>query len=118
MALLDKVKVACRVTVTAYDEELTDMIKEGLDDIGITDVNPALLVYDDDLAPLIRRAVITYCKMNFGFANLPEYQYDRLKESYDEQKKQLLTSSAYRDGTIPPEPQEGTAFLMIERDET
>lgn len=95
MALLDKVKVACRVTVAAYDEELSDMIRAGMDDIGITDVDPALLVYDDALMPLIQRAVITYCKMNFGFANMPEYQYDRLKESYDEQKKQLLTSSAY-----------------------
>lgn len=95
MALLDKVKVACRVTVAAYDEELVDMIRAGMDDIGITDVNPALLACENGLAPLIQRAVITYCKLNFGFANLPEYQYDRLKESYDEQKKQLLISSEY-----------------------
>ena len=104
MALLDKVKTACRVTTTAYDDELTDLIKAGLADIGITDVNPALLVLSDDLVPLVQRAVITYCKMNFGFANLPEYQYDRLKDSYDEQKKQMLTSSLYRDGTITSRP--------------
>lgn len=97
MALLDKVKTACRVTSKAYDDELTDLIVAGLSDIGITDVKPEMLCPSDDLDPLVQRAVITYCKMNFGFANLPEYQYDRLKDSYDEQKKQLLMSSRYTD---------------------
>ena len=95
MALLDKVKVACRVTTTAYDEELSDLICAGIRDIGITDVRPELLENVNQLPPLVQRAVITYCKMNFGFANLPEYQYDRLKASYDEQKSQLLMNSSY-----------------------
>ena len=93
MALLDKVKVACRVTTTAYDDELTDLISAALDDMGITDINRWLL--DDPINPLIQRAVITYCKMNFGFSALTEAQYDRLKASYDEQKAQMLMSSDY-----------------------
>ena len=36
-------------------------------------------------------------KLNFGFVQLAEDQYARLKESYDEQKAQLLMSSAYTD---------------------
>ena len=96
MALLDKVKVACRVTSTAYDDELNDLINAGFADIGITDVKDELLV-EENISPLVQRAVITYCKLNFGFAQLEEDQYDRLKASYDEQKAQMLMSSTYTD---------------------
>ena len=92
MALLDKVKTACRVTSTAYDAELTDLISAGLADMGITDIKPDVLV-DVDPAPLILRAVVTYCRMNFGYVD--EIAYERLKRSYDEQKSQLLMSSEY-----------------------
>lgn len=92
MALLDKVKVACRVTSTAYNEELTDLINAAFADIGITDVKPELLT-ETDAEPLIQRAVITYCRLNFGQPD----DYDRLKKSYDEQKAQLLMSSPYTD---------------------
>lgn len=92
MALLDDVKVACRVTSTAYNTELTDLIDAALADLGITDIDSGLLV-TTGIMPLIKRAVLTYCKMNFG--ELEEGKYDRLKASYDEQKSQLLMSSKY-----------------------
>ena len=92
MALLDDVKVACRVTSTAYNTELTDLIDAALADLGITDIDQALLV-TTGIMPLIKRAVLTYCKMNFG--ELEEGKYDRLKAAYDEQKSQLLMSSTY-----------------------
>lgn len=93
MALLDKVKVACRVTSTAYDDELTDLIEAGLADMNITDVDSDLLVSGSELDPLVQRAVITYCKMNFGY--LSDEQYQKFKASYDEQKAQMLMSSSY-----------------------
>ena len=94
MALLDKVKAACRVTSTAYNDELVDMIEDALADMGITDIKPEVLtVFDTD--PLIQRAVITYCRMNFGYQD--DINYDRLKASYDEQKSQLLMSGKYTD---------------------
>ena len=92
MALLDDVKVACRVTSTAYNTELTDLIDAALADLGITDIDPDLLVKTGNM-PLIKRADLTYCKMNFG--ELEEGKYDRLKAAYDEQKSQLLMSSTY-----------------------
>lgn len=92
MALLDDVKVACRVTSTAYNTELTDLIDAGLADLGITDIDPDLLA-TTGIMPLIKRAVLTYCKMNFG--ELEEGKYDRLKAAYDEQKSQLLMSGTY-----------------------
>ena len=96
MALLDKVKVACRVTSPAYDDELTDLISAAFADMGITDIKSSLLV-EEEIDPLIQRAVITYCKMNFGYIQLSEDQYFRLKASYDEQKAQMLMSSNYTD---------------------
>lgn len=96
MALLDKVKTACRVTSEAYDDELTDLIASALDDLGLTDILPSVLVDDDStISPLIRKAVITYCRFSFG--RVPVETYDRIKASYDEQKAQLLMASGYTD---------------------
>lgn len=94
MALLDDVKTACRVTSTAFDTELNDLISSALLDMGITDIQASLLVSDNP-TPLIKQAVITFCRMNFGFQS--ESYYTRLKASYDEQKAQLLMSSEYTD---------------------
>ena len=94
MALLDDVKVACRVTTTAFDNELADLISAAFADIGITDVDPNLLTSADTVS-LIKRAVLTYCKMNFG--TVDDGVYDRLKDSYDEQKRQLMMSGTYRE---------------------
>lgn len=94
MALLDKVKVACRVTSAAYDDELSDLISAALEDMGITDINPSVLT-DDDAAinPLVRQAVVTFCRMYFGTPSTDVFT--RLKESYDEQKAQMLMSSEF-----------------------
>lgn len=94
MALLDDVKTACRVTSTAFDTELNDLISSALLDMGITDIQTSLLVSDNP-TPLIKQAVITFCRMNFGFQS--DSYYTRLKASYDEQKAQLLMSSEYTD---------------------
>jgi hypothetical protein len=96
MNLLEKVKTACRVTTVTYNDELTDLIQAALADLGITDIKTDVLEASD-LDPLVIRAVLTYCKMNFGFATLANDQYGRLKASYDEQKSQLLMSSSYTD---------------------
>lgn len=93
MALLDDVKAACRVTSDAYNNELVDLIAAAFADMGVTNINPELLS-DVVLKPLIKRAVLTYCKMNFGL--IDDTTYDRLKASYDEQKAQMLMSSEYR----------------------
>ena len=47
----------------------------------------------DTRDPLIRRAVITYCRANFW----PTGDYDKLKASYDEQKAQLRMTTNYTD---------------------
>ena len=88
MATLDKVKMGLRISTTAYDEELTDLITAAKLDLGIAGVE-----VPSTLDEIVTRAIITYCKMSFG---LPE-DYDRLKRSYDEQKAQLVTATGYTD---------------------
>lgn len=84
--MLEKVKLALRITTTAYDSELTDLIEAAKQDLGIAGV-----VVPEEITEIVTRAVITYCKMSFG---LPE-DYDRLKRSYDEQKAQLSNATGY-----------------------
>ena len=86
MAIIDKVRMALRISTTSYDDELTDLIKAAQADLGIAGVE-----VPSTLDEICTRAVITYCKMSFG---LPE-DYDRLKKSYDEQKAQLVTATGY-----------------------
>lgn len=80
MAMIDDVKLALRLTTTAYDNELTDLISGGLADLGVAGVT------DEDTSDiLVKRAVITYCKLHFGSPS----DFDKLKATYDEQKAQL-----------------------------
>ena len=88
--MLTKVKNALRIKTNAYDDELNNLIRAALKDLGVAGIVNDVLTTSSTDAILIQ-AVITYCKMNFG---LPE-DYDRLKRSYDEQKAQLATCTGY-----------------------
>lgn len=93
MTILEAVRKACRITVDAYDDELTELIDAAIADLGIAGITHDCGVDD----PLLRRAVVTYCKLPFAGD-----EYDRLKKSYDEQKAQLQVATDYTnwgDGT-------------------
>lgn len=85
--MLEKVKLALRVTTTTFDSELTDLMSAACSDLGIVGVTATTSTTD----PLLIRAIITYCKLHFGEPD----EYDRLKASYDEQKAQLITATGY-----------------------
>ena len=84
--MLDKVKMALRISTDAFDDELTDLIEAAKLDLGIAGV-----IVPAEFDQLVTMAIITYCKCNFG---LPE-DADRLKRSYDEQKAQLSNATGY-----------------------
>ena len=97
--MLAQVKLAKRIQTTVFDAELLDLIAAAIADIKHAGVKfeyetvgmgseVADYVISD---PLISRAVVTYCVMNFG----SPADYDRLKASYDEQKGQLRESTGY-----------------------
>ena len=88
--MLEKVKLALRITTTAFDSELTDLINAAKVDLGIAGVVVSATT-DTNLDVIIQKAIITYCKLNFGEPD----EYDRLKRSYDEQKAQLSMATGY-----------------------
>lgn len=92
MALIDKVRLACRLTTDTYDTEIDVCIRAALKDLNITDISNI-----DETDPLIEQAVMTYCKMKFGFSTLTRDQYQILKEGYDELKSEMIMSSSYTD---------------------
>lgn len=86
--MLEKIKLALRITTDTFDEELSDLIDAASLDLGIAGV-----IVPGETDPLIIRAVITYCRTNFG----QPQNYEQLKESYDEQKAQLSMADGYTD---------------------
>jgi hypothetical protein len=84
--MLDKVKLALRITTNAFDDELNDLISAAQIDLGIAGV-----VIPEEIDAIVSRAVITYCKLHFGEPD----EYDRIKASYDEQKAQLAMCADY-----------------------
>lgn len=86
--MLEKVKLALRITTTAYNDELNDLIEAAQLDLGIAGV-----VIPEELDAIVSRAIVTYCKVHFGSPD----DFDRLKASYDEQKAQLSMATGYTD---------------------
>lgn len=86
--MLESVKLALRITTDAFDDEIQDLINAALADLGIAGITNL-----DEADALIKRAVITFCRVNFGEPD----DYGRMKASYDEQKAQLQVATGYTD---------------------
>jgi uncharacterized phage protein (predicted DNA packaging) len=91
--MLDDIKILLRITTTAFDTEINDLISAARQDLVLSGVNSTKAT--DDTDPLIKRAITLYCKANFGFDN-PDA--DRLQQSYNLLKMSLALSSDYNGG--------------------
>lgn len=85
-ALIAKAKMAARITTTAFDTQVGDLLDAALLDMGVAGVD-----VPSTLDVLVEQAAITYFLLHFGQPD----EYDRLKRSYDEQKAQLSTCTGY-----------------------
>ena len=102
--LLDKAKLALRITTDAFDSELRDLIHAAELDLHtagvafrqqVTGEFSGVTTKEPD--PLITRAVVLYCKLYFGTPDKDGVQaWDRLKAAYDDLKAQLSMVSEYR----------------------
>lgn len=92
--MIDKVKMALRLTTDAFDSEIMDLIAAALADLGLVGITA------DETDALMVRAVVTYCRLHFGSPS----DFDKLKAAYDEQKAQMISASGYG---LPTEVQDG-----------
>lgn len=90
--LLGDVKLALRIKTTALDTEITDLIEACKLDLSISGI-----VVIDETDSLIKRAIILYCKANFG---LNEKDNEKYQKSYDLLKEHLALCSDYNTGVI------------------
>lgn len=81
MALLDKVKTALRVSGTAFDDEISDLISAAKCDLQGAGVQ----VKDTD--PLHQQAITCFVKSRFGYED-PQ-QADRYWAAYEQHKIHL-----------------------------
>jgi len=87
MALIDDIKKELRVSSTAFDTEIADLIAGAKLDLGISGLDTII-----ETDALIKRAIALYCKAHFGYDNKDA---DRLIESYVSLKEHLSISSDY-----------------------
>lgn len=84
--MLNRIKLALRISSTAFDDEITSIIEACKADLMIAGVQKT-----DEVDPLIQRAVTLYAKANFGYSDDSE-KYQR---SYDMLKCSLCLAGDY-----------------------
>ena len=88
--MLEEVKDTLRVSGDELDIEVQGLIDAAKIDLRISGVNKI-----DDADPLIKRAVITYCKAHFGYEDVNVSE--RFERAYIMLKQHLSLSGEYGD---------------------
>jgi hypothetical protein len=90
----DVVRAALRISgTTLYDSEIDDLIAAAKADLQLAGILAAKIV---DTDPLVRRAIVVYCKANFG----SNEDAERLALSYESLKISLALSADYTVETV------------------
>jgi len=92
MDLLDEVKLALRVSGSLTDTELQALIDAAKADIAAAGADAGLI---DDTEPLIRQAIIWYCKMAYGLDNA---DFDRYERAYEKLRDRIALSVKFAGG--------------------
>lgn len=79
-----------RVSSAAFDKEITSLIEAARQDLLLSGVAP--FKANDDTDPLVRKAIMTYCKAEFGFDNKEAYRFRR---SYEDLRNHLTLAGEY-----------------------
>ena len=89
--MLDEVRSALRVDGNELDAEIQGLIDAAIADLTLSGVDPVKAQAMTD--PLIKRAVILYCRAHFDYA---DPSAERLLESYQMLKAHLTIAEDYR----------------------
>ena len=88
--MLEKAKIALRVSNTAFDDEIENLIESAKIDLQLAGVKSEVLGVVPDA--IIERAILTYCKAHFGMANPDSEKYS---DSYEHQRTKLSLSGLH-----------------------
>lgn len=88
--MLEKVKLALRIKSNILDSEIEDLILACKIDLSISGIKKI-----DESDSIINRAIILYCKANFGLENKDSEKYQK---SYDLLKQSLSLCGDYNVG--------------------
>jgi len=91
--MLEDVKTALRVSGDDLNLEIHDLIEAAKADLILSGVHESKVV---DTDPLIKRAIIVYCKAHFGYDD-PKIT-ERFEQSYISLKQHLTLSIEYTGG--------------------
>jgi uncharacterized phage protein (predicted DNA packaging) len=89
--MIDQIKRELRISSKAFDGDVIDLIEAAKLDLKIPQINELKILEND---PLIQRAIILYCKANFGLDNKDSEKYQK---SYDNLVEKLSLSLFYKD---------------------
>lgn len=87
--MLEKVKLALRVSGKAFDDEINDIIEAAKEDLYAGGVSEQAV---DSGGAMINRAIVTYAKANYGMANPDSEKY---YEAYVNMREKLAFSSKH-----------------------
>lgn len=96
--MVEAIRNALRIKNSVFDDEITDLINACKLDLSISGIK---IIEDTD--PLIKQAVKTYVKANFGLDNKDGEKY---MESYEAIKRHLALCGDYNEAPIVI-PEEG-----------
>ncbi|MGZ9782468.1 head-tail connector protein [Bacillus pseudomycoides] len=89
--MLDVVKKSLRISHSALDDEISDLIEAARHDLMLSGVSSEKANVDTD--PLIKRAIITYVKGNF----IPDAkEAERFQLSYNMLRNHLTLAGDYK----------------------
>jgi len=91
MSMLNRVKLALRITHTKLDSEINDNIDAAQEELERAGV-PREVATDPEKFPLVARAIKTYCQ---SMAALDQNQADKYMDSFRYQADNLRKSSLY-----------------------
>lgn len=94
--LLDDIKTALRISGNDLDGEILDLIEAAKADLILSGVHESKA---EDTDPLIKRAIIVYCKAHFGYED--PAQAELFLRSYLALKAHLALSKEYAEAVTP-----------------
>jgi uncharacterized phage protein (predicted DNA packaging) len=92
MPLLDDVKKACRVSHTALDTDIDDLISAARQDLKLSGISSIKADAEADIDPLIKRSIIVYVKSQF---EADAEKADRFQKAYEMLKAHLSLAGDY-----------------------